>query len=462
MRMTLISAAVFLRCVTLTGGIYLDAAVRFADCMIEHGRDRYGAVHSPLFAVLLLRSEQPRIAPQPLFDSEIQYDWQRKLENPFKRFNYNRCLNYPEGLGPEGAHKITLTGCDPYEDRALYEFLFDLSRITGNGRYRREAEKALRWWFENTQAENGLYPWGEHLGWDFENDCPTYFAGVSKHLYAACYHEVKDTIPFLDSLSAVPAGEPGGLTPLERYALGVWQAHYWDKERCVFCRHGDYTGADDRSGSLNGFPAHYGAYLRLWVKTLLTTENAAVGKQMTDIIDRTLSAQIARARQYGFIPMTYAPDLKGGEPERNSQSPRLGLIAAELAGEIGAAHPDLQRKLARLAELLSPAVERTASAPPLPAADLAHEHDSRKHAREIMRYLDWHRENGRDPEYLQAAAKLADRARSLFCDAQSPLPRAYAGPLRRTPSGDRFPDFYFREARLMHAFALLGNELDAE
>jgi hypothetical protein len=29
---------------------YLSLVVQYADCMLEHGRDRYGEVHSPLFA----------------------------------------------------------------------------------------------------------------------------------------------------------------------------------------------------------------------------------------------------------------------------------------------------------------------------------------------------------------------------------------------------------------------------
>lgn len=46
---------------------YLKAATDFADCMLAYGRDRYGTVHSPLFAVLLTRVREPTIGPQPFF-----------------------------------------------------------------------------------------------------------------------------------------------------------------------------------------------------------------------------------------------------------------------------------------------------------------------------------------------------------------------------------------------------------
>ena len=254
---------------------FLKAAVDFAECMIRYGRDRYGEVHSPLFAVLLTRESRPTMGPQPYFDRPTPYNV-GNMKTPFRKYNYNRCLNYPRGLGGEGPHKVTFFGCDVYEDQDLYEMLIDLSRITGDPAYRREAEEALRWWFTNTMGPAGLYPWGEHLGWDFENECPTYFKGPSRYLYAACFHEIKDRVPFLDFLAAVPAEKPGELTPMERYALGVWNAHYWDRENAVYCRHGDYTGEDDRKGSYAGFPAHQGAHLRLWVKTYMTTRSADV------------------------------------------------------------------------------------------------------------------------------------------------------------------------------------------
>ena len=72
---------------------YLMAAIEFAECMIKHGRDRYGDVHSPLFAVLLTRENPPEIGPYPIFDAPAQYEWQKEVESPFREFNYNRCLN---------------------------------------------------------------------------------------------------------------------------------------------------------------------------------------------------------------------------------------------------------------------------------------------------------------------------------------------------------------------------------
>jgi len=399
--------------------------------------------------VLLLRDGEPRIGPQPLFA-----DPGRVGNYPvFNRFDYNACTNYPGGLGAEGPHKVTLTGCDVYEDRALYATLIDLSRITGKPVYKAEAEKALTWWFTKTLGPAGLYPWGEHLGWDFEYECPTYFQGPSAKLYGACYHEIKDAVPFLDFLAGLP-----DRSLLERYALGVWEAHYWDKEHAVYCRHGDYTGQDKRTGSLAGFPAHQGAHLRLWVETWRTTENPEVKRKMADILDTVLDVQIARARKYGFIPFTFDADLKGTKPRKSGQSDRLGLHARELAGQVAEANPPLAAKLATLATLLLGPDRPTQEAkPPAVVRDLSDADRPEPHAREIERLLACYKQYG-DAAYLRAATEQARLAYVRFMDDASPLPKACERP-QKTPSGEPFPSFYFRGASLMHAFALLGEEL---
>lgn len=442
---------------------HLKIATDFADCMLRYGRDRYGEVHSPLFAVLLTRAAEPRIGPHPRFA-----DPGRRGNYPdFNRFDYNRLLNYPRGLGSEGPHKVTLYGCDPYEDRALYETLRELSRITGEPRYRRAADEALEWWFRHTQGPTGLYPWGEHLGWDFEHECPTYFRGPSKFLYGACYHEVKDTVPFLDVLARIPAAAPGRRTPLERYALGIWKAHFWDKGRAYYDRHGDYTGHDDRQGCANGFPAHLGAYLRVWAWAWVHSRDHTFKAEMESILHRVLDMAVSRSEKYGFFPFTFEPDLKGRDPGAKppGQSIRLAGHALEVAAQLGKGLPDVQAKLARLAELhgLNRPGPRPGGIPGTgPRAvvrDLSGSREPEPYAKTILANLDLYRQHG-DRAFLDLARTYAKAAHGRFCDDRCPLPKARVdSDQARTAQGKRFPDYYFRGARLMKAFALLGEAL---
>ena len=455
---------------------FLKVATDFADCMLEFGRDRYGPVHTPLFAVLLTREARPRMGPQPLFKRPSPYKNSGKVKTPFRLYDYNCCLNYPDGLCSAGPHKLTFFGCDVYEDRDLYTMLIDLTRITGKPQYKRESEAALRWWFSRTLGPADLYPWGEHLGWDFENECPTYFEGPSKHLYAACYHEIKDQVPFLDFLAKMPSEKKGQRTPLERYALGVWNAHYWDKQRGIYCRHGDYTGKDDRRDSLLGFPAHQGAHLRLWIKTCLSSKDPTVHKEMKDILNAVLDVQIKRAQKYGYIPFTFEVDYKGKKAYKSAQSDRLGAHVAELSVTCRKRLPSISSKLKNLAELLlgrdrtSEIVRKAESSsvagaatpdshsetkPPVTVADLSSAQLPEKHAQEIIRRVDWFKQYG-DVGYLAVARQQAHAAYVLFCDDRSPLPKANAAGAPTTTEGKPFPDYYFKGAKLMHAFALVA------
>jgi len=459
---------------------FLRAATDFADCMIAHGRDRYGKVHSPLFAVLLMRRPRPTIGPQPYFKRPSPYNTGR-LGTPFRKYDFNRCLNYPPGLGSEGPHKVTLFGCDIHEDRDLYTMLIDLTRITGEPKYKAEAEKALTWWFTHTLGPADLYPWGEHLGWDVEHECPTYFEGPSKHLYAACYHEIKDRVAFLDHLAALPAPAADKPTYLERYALGVWNAHYWDKTRAIYCRHGDYTGADDRKGSTAGYPAHQGAHLRLWTAALMHARDAGARQTFACILHTVLDVQIARTKKFGFVPFTFDPDIKGKSPGKRApgQSIRLAHHAAELSVTIAKADPAIAAKFGALARmhLGLGALQRAARNMPMyvatgdrayiqggrdatakPAAsvrDLSKADTPAPHAREIIRLLIAYKRH-KDAAYLDAATRQARLAYARFMDATCPLPKAYSGKPPMTAAGKPFGDFYFHGAKLMHAFALLG------
>jgi len=434
----------------------LEVAKRFADHMLEHGRDRYGKVHSPLFSNSLTREARPRLTPYPLFAaSDPKLAEKRRLEKrpdlrqqypgvTFTRFlehDFNRCTNYPAGLEDAGPHKVTVYGTDPFEDRDLYVLLFELTARTGDLKYGREANRALEWWFTNTQSSTtGLYPWGEHMGWDLEHDMPTYFEGPSKLLYHSAFHEVKDEVPFLNILARFP-------DRLERYAMGVWERHFWDKERAFYCRHGDYTGEDNRLGSALGFPAHLGAYLDIWSAALARGRSEEVRGRLTAIVHKVLDMAIARSQKHGFFPFTFEPELYGTAAREDVQARRLGLQSMRIAKRLEPVNPDLAAKLRKLGELNRGAAP--GGKPRRNRTDLAREKMSPPWADQILHNV----EAGRTEE----ARNLAAEAYGLFWDSKSPLPRALArGTPGETPDGQPFPDFYFRGARLMRAFLALA------
>jgi len=96
--------------------------------------------------------------------------------------------------------------------------------------------------------------------------------------------------------------------------------------------------------------------------------------------------------------------------------------------------------------------------PKAAVADLSGGDTPNAHAKEMLRRLAWYRTFG-DAAYLRAAERQARLAHARFMDETCPLPKAFDPPRTTTAAGKPFPDFYFRGARLMHAFARLGEAL---
>jgi hypothetical protein len=383
---------------------------------------------------------------------------------------------------------MTFFGCDHYEDRELYRTLFELTRITGNATYQTEADKAINWWFENTQGPSGLYPWGEHLGWDFQYEQPTYFDGPSKHLYHAEYHEVKDFVPFLDHLITLSQNKPDP-TPLERYALGIWNTHFWDKKKAYYNRHGDYIGHEDQTGELGAFPAHLAFYLRVWVASYIHSQNPEHKKQIANILNSVLHMAVTRSETYGFYPFDLRVDLQGRDPGKTvpTQSIRLAHHAVDIALQLKNELTEITSKLRKLATLhlgdqtkettlrnLTWAKELRSSGfiqgkqdplykpDPNYILDLSDRVLSTTHASEILYHLKLYR-TFNDPAYLKTAETYGRLAHAMFCDDTSPLPKGFAKSVPiHTARGKTFPDFYFQGAKLMHAFALLGEALNGQ
>jgi len=114
---------------------YLDSVKKFADAALEHGRDRYGATHTPLFADgLHVETLEPAV-------------WKGKGRDWI-------VSNYAS-------------------QQPLMQFLDGMTLITGDEQYRLAAEAATAYMLEHTpNTKSGMLPWGDHIGWDLLTETP--------------------------------------------------------------------------------------------------------------------------------------------------------------------------------------------------------------------------------------------------------------------------------------------------
>lgn len=114
---------------------YKSAITRFADRVLDSGRDRYGPKHTPLFVDgLHVQTLQPAT-------------WK----------------------GPDDATWIL---CNFASQQSLIRLLDGLTALTGEERYLAAAEAATRHTLEHLVSPNGLLYWGGHTAWDLKSDRP--------------------------------------------------------------------------------------------------------------------------------------------------------------------------------------------------------------------------------------------------------------------------------------------------
>lgn len=200
---------------------HLDLVRRYADALIEHGRDVYGEVKSPLFSVTLDRKTL-KLPAQP-----------------------------PRGISGIRSQDRILNGANPMHDENLYQILYALSALTGDRHYGEEADRALGFFFEHCQSpQTGLLAWGEHLGWGFERD--TLSGGSAE------YHEFfRPWVLWDRSFALAPDA-------CRRFARGLWDNQIHNHDTGEFSRHARWSRRETGGG--NEYPRHGGFYIMTWAR----------------------------------------------------------------------------------------------------------------------------------------------------------------------------------------------------
>lgn len=204
---------------------YLAIVKACADFMIEHGRDNYGKVHSPLFASCLDR----KTGKLP------------EGESLKKLLNLRR-----DEWGIRSADR-SLYGANPMHDVCLYQTLYALTQVTGDKKYAKAADDSLRWFFTHCRSRStNLLPWGEHMCWNFKTESDN--RGKAHEFFS-------DWVLWERSFELAPEG-------CLAFAKGLWQNQIGDKKKGLFSRHASYHRPSPGTGT--EFPRHGGYYIATW------------------------------------------------------------------------------------------------------------------------------------------------------------------------------------------------------
>jgi len=250
---------------------YLEVVKSYADTMIEHGRDRYGDEHTPLFAVALDRETNA------IFQGEA-----RERILAIRRADW--------GIRP---HDRMVQGANPMQDQNLYRTLYALTEVTGDERYAGAADDALRWFFKHCRSDvTGLFAWGEHIGWDFVTE-----EVIEKD--AGFIHEfARPWLLWNRSFDLAPE-------PCARFARGLWEHQIYDQSTGHYSRHARYDIHQPGKGS--EYPRHGGFYIATWAEAYKRTKDPVFLAAIETLVD---SFEARRNPKTGaLMAETQSPEL---------------------------------------------------------------------------------------------------------------------------------------------------------
>jgi hypothetical protein len=139
---------------------YLAVVYRYADTMLEHGRDRYGPKKTDLFLSALDRAGLAPLTNRPAPPSGVR-----------------------EG-DRAGVKDGALTGANPHHDENLLRLLYTLSELSAKPKYRDAADAELKWFLQNAASpQTHLLPWGEQMSWDVMKDEPLAANGAPAQMH---------------------------------------------------------------------------------------------------------------------------------------------------------------------------------------------------------------------------------------------------------------------------------------
>jgi hypothetical protein len=245
---------------------FLEVVRRYADTMIERGRDNYGPQKSGLLLSALDRNTLAPLKVRPAPPGGI-----RRGDRP-------------------GRPWVEMNGANPMLDQNLLRIFYTLSELTGESRYAKVADEEVVWFFNHTMSpKTSLLPWGEHLSWDVLLDVPISGGEEMMHEYAR---------PWMlwDRCFAL-APEPS-----TKFALGVWEHQIANHKTGGFDRHAPYF----EHGPVDGkdFARHAGFYIGTWCYAWKHTTNQIFLQSIETLLARF---ERKRVQKDGSLAATIGP-----------------------------------------------------------------------------------------------------------------------------------------------------------
>ncbi len=229
---------------------YLPVVYRYADAMLEHGRDVYGPQKSGLFFSALDRAALAPLTNRPPAPAGVP------------------------STDRVGAKGQPLSGANPQHDENLLRLLYTLSDLSAKPKYREAADAELKWFFQNAASTNThLLAWGEHMSWDALTDRPIAADDSEK----GTHEFFRPWMLWQRCFELTPGAS-------KEFALGLWEHQIANHNSGAFNRRAGYFKhlVEDAMD----FPRHAGFYIRTWAVAYANTHEETFLKAIETLLQR--------------------------------------------------------------------------------------------------------------------------------------------------------------------------------
>jgi hypothetical protein len=207
---------------------FLGVVYRYADAMLDKGRDTHGPQKTGLFLSALDRERLEPLSARPAAPAGVREG---------------------DRAGPSGG---PLTGANLQHDENLLRVLYTLSDLSTKPAYREAADAELKWFLDQARSPaTQLLPWGEHLSWDTAKDEPAAADGAE----GGTHEFFRPWLLWDRCFDLAPEGSA-------RFALALWEHQIADQTTGAFDRHAGFARPAARDGM--DFARHAGFFIRTW------------------------------------------------------------------------------------------------------------------------------------------------------------------------------------------------------
>lgn len=227
---------------------YLGYVYKYADTMLDKGRDNYGPQKTGLFLSALDRAKMAPLTTRPAAPAGIRRE------------------------DRAGDLWRELVGVNPQLDQNFLRVLYVLRGLSGQAKYSDAADNELKFFLENAASpETGLLCWGEHMFWNVITDEPSPKDPGVVHEFS------RPWVLWDRCFELAPEAS-------RKFALALWNHQIADQATGAFDRHATYWKHGPGSG--RDYPRHGGFYIRTWAEAYAHTQDDVFLKAIETLLTR--------------------------------------------------------------------------------------------------------------------------------------------------------------------------------